>query len=285
MTATAQSLPYRLLPYLGGAAAWLLAAAALGANGPEFGGFAAFGIYALDAPAAARELDPVDLSFVIDPDLVDEILSQPPFAAEAACVFFAENQGRGQRGITVDFSGTVVTPDGAEPIPRVRRRTDRNGYASVVFTLEVTGPPGDDVGFNVRIDPGGGRRADTWGGDCRAGAWKLCQPTASSLCLNDGRFRVEVEWQDFAGAGGPGTAQLGDDDSGFFFFGDEQLSVDVLKRCPVNNHFWVFAAATTNVEFELTVTDTQTGVAKVYDNPLGTPFQPIQDLQAFATCP
>jgi hypothetical protein len=27
-----------------------------------------------------------------------------------------------------------------------------------------------------------------------------------------------------------------------------------------------------------------TGIAKKYSNPLGTPFQPIQDTQAFATC-
>jgi hypothetical protein len=35
----------------------------------------------------------------------------------------------------------------------------------------------------------------------------------------------------------------------------------------------------------LTVTDTQTGAIQTYTNPQGTPFQPIQDTNAFATCP
>ena len=47
----------------------------------------------------------------------------------------------------------------------------------------------------------------------------------------------------------------------------------------------MFANATTNVEFTVTVTDTDTGVSKEYFNPLGTPAQAITDTQAFATCP
>lgn len=33
-----------------------------------------------------------------------------------------------------------------------------------------------------------------------------------------------------------------------------------------------------------TVRDTQTGSVKTYENPAGTPFQPIQDTKALATC-
>ena len=33
------------------------------------------------------------------------------------------------------------------------------------------------------------------------------------------------------------------------------------------------------------LSDTQTGGVKTYVNPQGTPFQPIQDTPAFATCP
>ncbi len=36
---------------------------------------------------------------------------------------------------------------------------------------------------------------------------------------------------------------------------------------------------------ELTVTDTVSGLVKTYTNELGSAFQPIQDLGAFATCP
>jgi hypothetical protein len=45
------------------------------------------------------------------------------------------------------------------------------------------------------------------------------------------------------------------------------------------------AGGLTDVNVILTVTDTQTGVIKTYTNPQGTPFQPIQDTDAFATCP
>jgi hypothetical protein len=38
------------------------------------------------------------------------------------------------------------------------------------------------------------------------------------------------------------------------------------------------------VAVELTVTDTRTGIRRVYLNPLGRAFPPIQDTAAFATC-
>ena len=56
-------------------------------------------------------------------------------------------------------------------------------------------------------------------------------------------------------------------------------------RCGEFDRFWVFAAASTNVEFTLTVTDTQENVTKTYFNPLGTVPDAITDTQAFATCP
>ena len=41
----------------------------------------------------------------------------------------------------------------------------------------------------------------------------------------------------------------------------------------------------TNVEVELTVTDTETAEVRSYFNPLGKAFAPVQDIAAFATCP
>ena len=61
----------------------------------------------------------------------------------------------------------------------------------------------------------------------------------------------------------------------------------MLDACALEgvNSFGVFAGGLTNVEVDTTVTDTQTNQVKTYMNPLGTPFQPIQDTTAFATCP
>ena len=47
-----------------------------------------------------------------------------------------------------------------------------------------------------------------------------------------------------------------------------------------NGQFWVFFGSLSNVEFELTVTDTVTGLEKVYENPLGE-FSSVGDTQAF----
>jgi hypothetical protein len=49
--------------------------------------------------------------------------------------------------------------------------------------------------------------------------------------------------------------------------------------------YWVFAGGLTNVQVEITITDTASGTKKTYMNPQGTAFKPIQDTAAFATCP
>ncbi len=80
---------------------------------------------------------------------------------------------------------------------------------------------------------------------------------------------------------------------GLFYFtnlADPQFLVKVLNGCPVNDRWWVFYAATTNVGFDLTVTDTQSPLIpgvnpRVYNNPDVNAAPPVQDTQAFATCP
>ena len=117
-----------------------------------------------------------------------------------------------------------------------------------------------------------------------------CQPTDTTLCLANGRFRVSAAWRDFEGEQGAGMTQLPTDDSGsFWFFSPEntELLVKVLDACnlPDFNNFWVFAGGLTNVEVILTVTDTQTGQFRVYENDLGEDFQPVLDTAAFDGCP
>jgi hypothetical protein len=110
-----------------------------------------------------------------------------------------------------------------------------------------------------------------------------CVFGAATLCLNSSRFKVSVAWQSPT-ASGNGTAISMTSDTGYFWFFDSnnvELVVKVLDGRTVNNHFWVFAAGMTNVHTVLTVTDTQTGAVKVYTNPQGTAFQPVQDTLAF----
>ena len=117
-----------------------------------------------------------------------------------------------------------------------------------------------------------------------------CVPGPEALCVNGGRFRVEVEWRIPAGTTGAGQAvpvPSAPDSGLFYFFGaaNLELLLKVLNACPLNDRYWVFFAATTNVEFAVVVTDTQTGATKGYHNPLERPAPPVQDTGALATCP
>jgi hypothetical protein len=115
-----------------------------------------------------------------------------------------------------------------------------------------------------------------------------CAPGPGTLCLNGGRFEVSATWETGQGDEGAGTAVSLTSDTGYFWFfaaTNVEVIVKVLDGCGVNQRFWVFAGGLTDVETVLTVRDTQTGRVKTYTNPAGTPFQPIQDTNAFATCP
>lgn len=118
-----------------------------------------------------------------------------------------------------------------------------------------------------------------------------CDADANTLCLNNGRFKAEVFWHIPAGDSGQGFAVPlpSAPDSGLFYFFAQtniEMLIKVLNAC-VNpfNHYWVFYAATTNVEFAVVVTDTQTGKTRAYYNPLNRAAPPVQDIDAFATCP
>ena len=120
------------------------------------------------------------------------------------------------------------------------------------------------------------------------------------VSLRDDRFAASMVWTDpsgtkrpvqgglVAGLGGDELGALDGSDTGLFFFSDAdnwELLVKVLDGCGFNGHFWVFAAATTNVEYTLTVTDTQSGSVNEFHNPLGQASPAILDTSAFATCP
>ncbi len=115
-----------------------------------------------------------------------------------------------------------------------------------------------------------------------------CAAGAERLCLQEDRFQVDVEWQTPAGDSGNGQAVPLTEDTGYFWFFNQanvEMVIKVLDGCGVNGHYWVFVGGLTNVQVGITVTDTASGQSRSYQNPLATPFQPIQDTAAFATCP
>ena len=72
-------------------------------------------------------------------------------------------------------------------------------------------------------------------------------------------------------------------DTGYFWFFDAanvEVILKVLDGRGVNGHHWVFYGALSNVEYALTVTDTETGAARRYFNPGGR-LGSVADTRAF----
>ena len=111
---------------------------------------------------------------------------------------------------------------------------------------------------------------------------------STSLLLVGGRFKVDVVWTTSDGKSGSGQAVPLTTDTGYFWFfdaGNIEMVIKVLDACAVNDRYWVFAGGLTNVKVAITVTDTKTSTANHYANAQGVQFKPIQDANAFATCP
>jgi lysyl endopeptidase len=115
-----------------------------------------------------------------------------------------------------------------------------------------------------------------------------CVANASTACLDQGRFRVKIKWETAAGTKGNGqVVPAGSDSTAIFYFFDPEnweILIKVLDGCALNNRFWVFAAATTDVGYTIEVFDSVSRQTKLYVNELGRASPAITDTQAFASC-
>jgi hypothetical protein len=101
-----------------------------------------------------------------------------------------------------------------------------------------------------------------------------CAPSATTLCLQEGRFEVTVDWRDQrTGNTGDGRVlggQAGGEKTGFFwFFNPEnvELVVKMIDGAEVNGSYWVFFGGLSDVEYEVRVRDTVSGDVETYRNP------------------
>ncbi len=163
--------------------------------------------------------------------------------------------------VAVDSSSVVVS--------------DLDPQSDYLFRVRATGGAGDSTYSNEAA-------ATTFIGDPEP-----CVAGPSTLCLGGGRFKVEVDWQVDDDSGQAQVVPGASDDSGllWFFQADNwELLIKVLDGCGLNQHFWVFTAATTDLQYELVVTDSWTGYRSTYTNSAGVASPAITDIEAFATC-
>ena len=226
-----------------------------------------------------------------DDDLLSLALLGRLNAETFHCSFKAENkdsgkENNGQRGVKGTGSGRFLNQFGNTigtfnwPI-----KTDNSGYDSFGVNPDLF--PGL-AGFTVDVNLKGSKTLNRASVYCGLGNVPSCEPNDTTLCLQSNRFKVEVDWRDSSGNTGPGMVMDTQKNQGTFYFfnpNNSDLLVQLLDACKQNDSFWVFYAATTNFEYDLTVTDTATGEVKTYGNALGVASPAITDTSAFATCP
>lgn len=164
------------------------------------------------------------------------------------------------RGVLFDDSSRVLSGRPMEvsgPVEYAYTATDAaGGSAFLSFTIEVVEQEGN------------------------------CRSSGSATCLQDSRYEVTVDWWTADGQSGEAqVADVGTEDSGLFWFFSStnwELLVKVLDACAVNDHHWVFGAATTDLGYRVTVTDTESGDVREYRNEAGRAAQAIADVTAFS---
>lgn len=183
-------------------------------------------------------------------------------------------------------------PACASPLPSTYY-IDNTSVVGTLVELHAEGaaPPGAvaaEILLNAITTSGGGGTFSTYFDNVAVvelGCGGLESDT--TLCLQAGRFAVTADWQTATASGQAGAVQLTSDTGYFWFFSPANVEVviKVLNGCVGFQHYWTFSAGLTNLDVDVTVTDTDNGAFWNYHNPLNTSYPPQLDINAFATCP
>jgi hypothetical protein len=176
-----------------------------------------------------------------------------------------------------------------------RSISDIRNFINVRITAPQTGlvglwsfdsGPSDIIGGHGGTITGSGVNFSTFPATLNCGS-----STVNALCLNS-RFSITTKWRTNSTPGTPtdgdGHVVVAGPNSGiFWFFSSDnwEVMVKALNACGLNNRYWIYSAATTNVFYRMEVFDVRAGVNKIYFNYPGPPAPAVTDSDAFATCP
>ena len=256
---------------------WLVLPGITAADKPEFRSFSGSTTRNLDCSTKAKLFPDINLAF-----FTEGFSTGDGSENSIRCTAKVRDGGKGRKGVKVTLGGEIVRLDDTDitvvSLPRKSKKTDKNGDLLLDFPLGDL--PDDDLAVFIEGTFATKKRIDSAKVDCAARNRMPCQVDSHTACLQKNRFRVTA---DIAGE----TALLFSSSlqEAIFFVPPFDLLVRVLKRCDNNDHYWVFRDPFTNVEYDLTVTDTETGTTRHYENELGQVAQAITDTSAFATCP
>lgn len=103
--------------------------------------------------------------------------------------------------------------------------------------------------------------------------------------LQNGRFAVDVSWENGAGGRGEGLpVQPPSRDSALFYFFSEnnwELMVKVLDGCAINGFYWVFGAASTDVGYTVEISEVGGTRTFEFGNEAGQPAAATTSITAF----
>jgi len=204
------------------------------------------------------------------------------------CITEVRHGGKPVRGVPILLGGELLTADEGDPVSSLPTRmgtTNRAGQKT--FTYPYAPPPaGEQLAVVMQGLLEGSEEIDSVDTTCSIIQREPCSNSKTQACLSGRRFKVEVDFRSSSGEPMPGQLLSASKTEALFYFfspGSTDLLVELLQRCTRNDHFWVFASASTSLPFDLTVTDTFNGESRAYTNPGA--FEPILDTSAFATCP
>ena len=114
------------------------------------------------------------------------------------------------------------------------------------------------------------------------GPSSICIDEQTQLCFHQDTFRVSTSYETDAPASPTELGGVSDDSGLFTFFHHDnwEVLVKVLNGCAINDHWWVYSAAATDVGYQFTV-ETDDGFMKTYRSAGGSPSRAQADIGAF----